>query len=47
MYAYFGVGAVQVSGTYGPIHANSAYCMMYGDPGAMCGLPLHRGMTGA
>ncbi|MGA2198302.1 MAG: hypothetical protein ABSG45_00010 [Nitrososphaerales archaeon] len=39
MYAYFGVGAVQISNSYGGGHS---YCLMYGDPGTMCGFAMHR-----
>ncbi len=38
MYAYFGVGAVQVPGMSG----GHAYCLMYGNPGTMCGQPMQR-----
>jgi hypothetical protein len=36
MYAYFGVGAVQVPGPFAPGHV---YCLMDGNPGTMCGAP--------
>jgi len=39
MYAYFGVGAVQVPNPYAVGHT---YCFMYGDPGTMCGFVMHR-----
>jgi hypothetical protein len=39
MYAYFGVGAVQISNPYGADHS---YCLMYGDPGTMCGFAILR-----
>jgi hypothetical protein len=39
MYAYFGVGAVQVSNPYGGGHT---YCLMSEDPGTMCGFVMHR-----
>ncbi|MGA2663329.1 MAG: hypothetical protein ABSF83_00090 [Nitrososphaerales archaeon] len=43
-YAYFGVGAVQVP------HLNDggySYCVMHGNPGSMCGVPvvMYRGPT--
>ena len=38
MYAYFGVGAVQLSGMSG----GHAYCLMYGNPGIMCGFTVQR-----
>jgi hypothetical protein len=39
MYAYFGAGAVQVPGSLAPGHV---YCLMYGNPGTMCGAPWQR-----
>jgi hypothetical protein len=38
-YAYFGFGTVQVPNTLGGGHS---YCLMYGNPGTMCGFPLQR-----
>jgi hypothetical protein len=43
MYAYHGVGAVYVP-NYGTGHS---YCIMYGNPGTMCGYAEHRMMTTA
>ena len=36
MYAYFGLGAVQM-----PV-GGQPYCFMYGNPGTMCGQPMER-----
>ncbi|MGA2663987.1 MAG: hypothetical protein ABSF83_03500 [Nitrososphaerales archaeon] len=38
MYAYFGVGLVGVPNASG----GHAYCLMYGNPGTMCGLRMQR-----
>lgn len=37
MYAYFGAGAVQV-----PVSSGHSYCLMYGNPGTMCGFAMQR-----
>jgi len=37
MYAYFGLGAVQIPGSSG-----HSYCLMYGNPGTICGYSMHR-----
>ena len=39
MYAYFGVGVVQVPHPYDSGHT---YCFMYGNPGTMCGFAMQR-----
>jgi hypothetical protein len=36
MYAYFGLGAVQIPSS------GHSYCLMYGNPGIMCGFAMQR-----
>jgi hypothetical protein len=43
MYAYFGVGAVNVPN---PSFAGHTFCLMYGNPGDMCGYAYQRMMNG-
>ncbi len=37
MYAYFGVGAVQI-----PSASGHTYCLMYDSPGTMCGFAMEQ-----
>lgn len=37
MYAYLGMGTVQIANS-----SSYAYCLVYGNPGTMCGQPVQR-----